>query len=196
MPSQPSKATAKRAIRKLTQQSPTAKNINDILEETVKEHNDRGAAVIGASIVEWALEQILVVQFRPLSSDDYARLFQGDSGPLSTLSAKTKLAYALGSCSKEERNEIDCIRDIRNAFAHALVPLSFKTKEVADMCNLLKFEPPPEMAVKSKKKYIPAKQSGPRWQFISSTIELIRRLIGEDGIYNQKELARALKIWR
>ena len=149
-----------------------------ILDQTLKEHNDRGAAIIGSTLVEWMLEYALLQKFRALSSDDYTRLFRGDSGPLSTLSAKTKLAYALEICSKEERNEIDWIREIRNAFAHTLIPLSFKTKEIADMCALLRFEPPPELLPEDQQN-ISSAELGPKVQFIASIIELMRRLIKE-----------------
>ena len=69
-----------------------------------------------------------------LSDDEHDGLFAGN-GPLATLSAKARVAYALGAFDRETRHDIDAIREIRNAFAHARMSLSFDTPEIAQMCS-------------------------------------------------------------
>ena len=111
------------------------------MNEMVREHNDRGTAIIGATIIERVFESVLSTHFRQLGSDDYDRIFYGDRAPLGTLSAKSRIAYALNLCTKQVREETDRIREIRNAFAHALRPLDFETQEICNLCAHLRLAP-------------------------------------------------------
>jgi hypothetical protein len=47
----------------------------------------------------------------------------GDA-PLATFSAKIRLAYALSIFGSSTRDDLDTIREIRNAFAHSTRPLA------------------------------------------------------------------------
>ena len=60
-------------------------------------------------------------------------------GPLGSLSARIETAYALGLISKEERDNINLIRDIRNDFAHRFLDtkVSFQTPKIKDKCMQL-----------------------------------------------------------
>src|SRR5262249_54463894 len=58
-------------------------------------------------------------------------LFEG-MGPLATFSAKIKLGYALGFYGPRTRHDFLIFNEIRNAFAHAPHPLTFKNKSIAN----------------------------------------------------------------
>ena len=186
MTSRPSRKKAQAALNELMRTPVTRDDYRAIRNELTRIRNDRGAAIIGASLVETALESRLLLNFRTLSSDDYTHLFQGDQAPLGTLSAKTKISYVMRLCSAAERDDLDCIRRIRNAFAHTLKRLSFETTEIADMCAHLKLGEGPTL-----------KKTPPNWgarsQYLEATIALSNKFLGTGEERERLILARALK---
>ncbi len=97
--------------------------------------SDRSVAIVGASLLEAALQHALtarLVQHRAVTA-----LFQG-TGPLATLSAKIDMALATGLVQEWEWEEMNRIRRIRNRFAHGLQARSFRDPVVAQMCDALK----------------------------------------------------------
>ena len=72
--------------------------------------------IIFAAKIEEILERVLKKYMVPATagSDD---LFDGDS-PISTFSAKTRIAYRIGLVDITFVRALDLIRKIRNAFTH------------------------------------------------------------------------------
>ena len=85
--------------------------------------SDRAAAILGAALLDAVLEELLLdVMVEGVKRDE---IFEG-TAPLSSFSAKIRIAYSLGLISAQERRDLDRIRKIRNDFAHSLDPnLSF-----------------------------------------------------------------------
>lgn len=98
---------------------------------------DRAFAIVSSSILEDNLEFAILSRFVDLSQRDIDYLFKGDA-PLATFSAKIKIAFALGVFNVDVRADLNCIRDIRNAFAHARRSIDFNTLEIAAACEHLK----------------------------------------------------------
>jgi hypothetical protein len=95
--------------------------------------NDRLQAVVCATIVDSALVTLIeTVMYKGPGT-----LFDINQ-PLSTFSSKIDLAYSLGLIDNDVRRNADYIREIRNVFAHRLLPIKFRTREVAAVCKLLK----------------------------------------------------------
>jgi DNA-binding MltR family transcriptional regulator len=69
-----------------------------------------------------------------LSIEERDRLFTG-TGPLSSFSTKIQLAYAMGIIGKKVRHDLDTIREMRNAMAHASKQINFETKEIVTLCR-------------------------------------------------------------
>jgi len=89
-------------------------------------------ALIGSTLLEDALKSGILLKLRTdLSNNDVASLFDNDA-PLASFSARTNMAFAMNIIGEKTRADLKCIRDIRNAFAHARISLSFETPEVAD----------------------------------------------------------------
>ena len=68
-------------------------------------------------------------------------LLGGDDGseaPLSSFSARIKTAYCLGLVTKQEFDDLNLIRRIRNRFAHRFHGYTFENQEIIDWCNSLK----------------------------------------------------------
>jgi len=70
-----------------------------------------------------------------MGKEDRARLFDYSyNGALSDLSSRILLARAMGLFGPVTFDDLQRIREIRNAFAHALWYITFATKEVDEMC--------------------------------------------------------------
>jgi hypothetical protein len=133
----------KKRLRRLTGQELTSKQYKSFMDETHSETNHRGAAILIAVNLELALDYALSGYFVP---SRMSKLF-GVERPLSGFWNKILVAYALNVFGDEVYHNLDLIRNIRNSFAHAHVPISFDTKEIADACAALKMPKvvPPHM---------------------------------------------------
>ena len=105
--------------------------------KALTKESDRGCALFAAAFLDKALSDLL---FLSLVADKRIEkdLFEGTS-PLSSFSARIKLAFYLGKISKECRADLDTIRGIRNEFAHRVELISFDNQSIADRCKNLQF---------------------------------------------------------
>ena len=77
-----------------------------------------GIAVLGAAIADQQLEDAILTKMHKLSRKLHDELFTG-YGPLSSLSSKIALAYALDLIDRTTYKRLTVARRIRNKFAHA-----------------------------------------------------------------------------
>lgn len=122
------------ALSKLTKAEPNPEHFRDFYAEAIGEKNDRGAAILLAANIENALESALV---RILKNGRTSKLF-GVEKPLGAFRNKIWIAYALDIFGNETFLNLECIRHIRNAFAHSKIPIRFDTPEIANVCALMK----------------------------------------------------------
>lgn len=97
--------------------------------------SDRGCALFAAAYLDTAFEQLMrasLVEDKKVDDD----LLDG-TAPLSTFSARIKLAYYLGIISAACRADLDAIRKIRNDFAHDASVITFETQSIAARCRNL-----------------------------------------------------------
>jgi hypothetical protein len=85
---------------------------------TLATQNDTPYVIVAAS----ALEDLLAMVLCETTQD--SKLF-GSRGRFSTFSAKIEIAYACKSIDGKLFNDINAIRNVTNAFAHARGPLQF-----------------------------------------------------------------------
>jgi hypothetical protein len=71
-----------------------------------------------------------------LAKDKNEELF-GMNGPMGTFDLKVKMANALKIFGPETDANLNLIRVIRNAFAHATIPITFKTSAIIAICECL-----------------------------------------------------------
>ncbi len=124
-------------LRKFGRQEPGAVDSNALFEELNAE-TDRAVGIVGATMLESQLEALLSHHMSHLDVDTKNKLFNA-YGPLSSFSAKIKIAYAFKLCSKAIYKDLDIIRDIRNTFAHARKVAEFKVPENSAACFLLSY---------------------------------------------------------
>lgn len=83
-----------------------------------------------------------------------------EKGALQSFSARIEAAYALGLISKQERENLNLIREIRNKFSH-WPQVSFRTNKIRNSCMKLK----------------PRRSNDPRTQFHSTCQFLLEVLV-------------------
>ena len=87
------------------------------------------AALLSAAIADQQLQDALLSKMRTLTRALNDELFTG-YGPLSSLSSKIALAYALGLLDSAAHKRLTIARQIRNRFAHANELITFESPEI------------------------------------------------------------------
>jgi uncharacterized protein DUF4145 len=123
------------ALRALSKEAPGNWSILENFE-ALQRASDRSLAIVAAAMVEDALESLLTEGWHRRRGRD----LRGHklTGPTGTFAQKTKDCFALGLIGPKTRDRLDSIREIRNAFAHASLHITFRTQEVIDVCRLLR----------------------------------------------------------
>lgn len=101
-------------------------------------HDDRAIALITGTAIEQGLESIILTKLIPMDLIEERKIFSDDVAPLNTLDSKIRIAFALGLIGEEARDDLICIKNIRNTFAHSRLDISFETQAVCDAVAELK----------------------------------------------------------
>src|SRR5712692_31282 len=128
-------SAATRALRELARTEASPEHFGIFNEQVKDERNDRGAAILAATNVEIALRYALSRRLT-LQKDQHECMFGLDS-PLGTFDHKIRIAHALEVFGQQTKKNLDLVRAIRNAFAHAHVPITFETEQVKSVCKFL-----------------------------------------------------------
>lgn len=110
------------------------KNTDEIFDGLEGE-TDRAAIIIASAFVEDSLWNVLDAHSRSGMSKAQENEIWGSQGVIGTFSAKIKVAYAFGWIDERTKRQLNILREMRNACAHAQMPVTFKTKELADVCD-------------------------------------------------------------
>jgi len=118
------------------------KYFSGFLAELQKE-SDRGAALVGAALLDTRLEHLLLSHMVPgkVAND----LLLGGNAPLGTFSSRISACLALGLITSAERRDLNLIRGIRNEFAHREHGLTFDDERISGLCSSLNSRRPPQM---------------------------------------------------
>jgi hypothetical protein len=158
-------------------------------EEYLKElggESDRAAALVAAAEVESYLVYLLMPEFKRLSADEKEALFFGRRAPLSEFAARIAVAYGLGLLEQSERDDLDRIRRIRNAFAHTVIPVKFTTEVIAAECAKLHY-----YDVFNHVEFTDADEvSHPKSRYIITALAL-RKIFGDRVLSRMKERAKS-----
>jgi hypothetical protein len=123
---------------KLSRKIPSPEEYRELSEEILN-GSDRSVAIILSAEVERFLEFAILAKFTNIAGKD--KLI-GSDGPIATFSRKIQIGYAMGLYNSELRDDLDRIRDVRNDFAHSVMPISFNTSSVRSRCLMLKQSAP------------------------------------------------------
>lgn len=105
------------------------------LRELLSEESDRGSVLLAVSYLENELENALrLVLVEDKLCDKVFR------GILGNFASKINMSYLLGIISKEQMNNINKIKDVRNKFGHSYTKLEFDTDEIKRACLDLRYQ--------------------------------------------------------
>lgn len=121
-------------LKAISRKPPMPEDLVAVITEVQADKADRASALIVASMLQTALKRLVLVKLVELTETEMDGLF-GRDAPMSTFSGLIRIAYAFGLVDEEIKRDLDRIREIRNAFAHASIPITFETKEVAHACE-------------------------------------------------------------
>ena len=128
------------ALSHLSRQPETREHLEAYIAEVHSEKNDRGAAILMATIVENSLSTAIERRLDIDSPEIYKELFGGD-GPIGTFSNRIRIGRALAIYGNVTHKSLHYVRCIRNAFAHTRIPINFATQEVIAACDLMAVPP-------------------------------------------------------
>jgi hypothetical protein len=124
------------ALRKLSYAPATEKHQGDFERQMEPGTGGRGACLLIVAQLENELEAAIVSTMPKMAPDVRSEMFEQD-GPMATFARKISMAAALGIVGPKTRSNLKIIRHIRNAFAHAKIPIDFDTDEVTKACEEL-----------------------------------------------------------
>ena len=135
-------------LTKLTTKLATPEHQEEYDKQTGATADDRTLCLLLACQLENTLERAIDFAMGEQTADMRRDLYDND-GPLGTFSRKITIAAAMKLLGPVSHKNCRLTRHIRNAFAHAKVPITFDTEEVADACvELVRFnifDPPEEV---------------------------------------------------
>lgn len=108
-------------------------DIDDLFLE-LRHESDAGLAIISTSYIDSQLEHAWRRNMPSLTGKSDELLFDND-GPLSTMSAKIRLAHALGWLTDTDAADLHLMRRIRNRFAHDPQKRTFDDSEIKAWVN-------------------------------------------------------------
>jgi hypothetical protein len=94
---------------------------------------DRAAAIIGGALVEDALVTAISASLQDF--EPKGPLFYEAGAPFGTFSNRITVARAMGFLDDKEAADLRVIKNIRNQFAHALLPLRFSNELIIEECE-------------------------------------------------------------
>jgi len=116
-------------VKTLSSEVPAPETVEHVLLH-LHNRQDREAAIVGASLVESALQERLLRSFDSADGGLEQNLFE-NRGPLSDFNSKILVAQAFAVIPDRSAEDLQRIRKIRNCFAHARVEVGFEEPLVA-----------------------------------------------------------------
>lgn len=103
--------------------------------EVVGSHDDRGLVLSLAAFAEDTLGRLLIAYLR--EEKQAKELVEGFNAPLGTFSARIKVAFSLGLLHREQYDNLEILRRIRNSFAHNWQGISFDRNDIRALIRQL-----------------------------------------------------------
>jgi hypothetical protein len=131
----------KMALSDLSSELPTDDDLANYTAYIAKE-SDRGAAVMAAALVEKALEEAIRSRLADPGDGIADSWFEGRNAPFRSFAAKIALGRALAIYGEEMEARLTRVKNVRNAFAHRMIPLDFTHPTLVEECRHVTHHPP------------------------------------------------------
>lgn len=109
--------------------TPKAGHWDRLLQDEFNKESDRACVILGAALLDSALETLLKTRLAPITGS-HDSLLDGSTAPISSFSARIDLAYRIGLISPKFARDLHLIRKVRNDFAHNITGCSFADSAV------------------------------------------------------------------
>jgi hypothetical protein len=97
--------------------------------------DERGLALALGAFAEETLGRLLLTYLRQGKQSE--ELVEGFNAPLGTLATRIKAAYALGLLTREQYQDLEIARKVRNAFAHDWEAIALDRQDIRAMIDSL-----------------------------------------------------------
>lgn len=122
------------SLRDLTRKPVSRRTLWAAVERALRGGDDvRSGVLLTTSLLERGLERLIRSRLHRLNSQDDSAIF-GAKGSLGTLSAKIRMAYALGLIGKVVRSDLLAINEIRNVYAHSPLAKPLSRQAMRQKC--------------------------------------------------------------
>ena len=129
--------TLKDDLDKLKQKPPSENVKKTIMNVMIGPSDDRTTALLAAALVDASLIRPIAVAARSPNVEEIRV-----SGLLSSpFAEKIKKAFTHGLIGPETKKNLEVIKEVRNAFAHSLSDIEFRTAEIERSCAMLTAPP-------------------------------------------------------
>ena len=104
------------------------------LADELMEESDRGCALLAVGWLENAVKDLVALRFFANASDKIVKKMFGGNGPFASFYNCINYCYLSGLISANELKALDCLRNVRNVFAHShALGVSFDDDAVRDL---------------------------------------------------------------
>lgn len=122
----------------------------EVIQE-IKCAEPRSAILVGASLLEYTLEQAIRAQLRKAKTATEAEyLFDDQRGVFSGFERKIWAAYFLNVVGPQTRGDLDIVRRMRNYCAHNVKRVSFELTPISGQCRSFSMLKRPSARVEEK----------------------------------------------
>jgi hypothetical protein len=149
-----SKGRKKVSLHDLTRERFRQEDITQLQAE-LSTGTDRSRAIVACALLDTALANALRVRF-VVDSDTDAMLY-GQTAFLGSFSARIRLGHALAIYGTKTFRLLNSVRNVRNAFAHSVRPISFTHELVAEQFATwpsVQFAAPPASEHRNRDTYV------------------------------------------
>jgi hypothetical protein len=112
-------------VRELSRLQPEFHDVIAVVEYFGTGEHPVAAAIVGSVSVEHHLEKLLRSRFKRTDDQTWKMLMEDEPRPLNSFYSKIVVGYALGIYDLGMRNDLNIVRNIRNAFAHSPKQIKF-----------------------------------------------------------------------
>ena len=124
------------SLREYSRRVPAEVDAAEIAAD-IRNAHDRAATIILGAHVEMYLQRLLLAHLPNAKPE----IFLPPSGPLTDFYAKNHLAFAMGIIPEALLKDLEIVRRVRNAFAHAPAPVRFSDPPIRDECRKMRSHP-------------------------------------------------------
>lgn len=121
-----------KSLRRFYRDRLVVPDAGEVLQE-LKGSSDRAIVITLGAFLDSVLEYLLASQMRPAATEEEFEEAFTTNGPLGSFSNKIKVAYLFKLIDESVRDQLEAIREMRNACAHAKRPISFSNPELANV---------------------------------------------------------------